>query len=100
MRETQGAFRRQLWRQGILLALRLQRVFMTGISFVEFFTIDLLFVHACLAVKRWLTFKRILNASANGGRNLDKLNLTLFALRCRDSDDFVELAAEFADDIA
>ena len=62
--------------------------------------IDLLFVHACLAVKRWLTFKRILNASANGGRNLDKLNLTLFALRCRDSDDFVELAAEFADDIA
>ena len=42
MRETQGAFRRQLWRQGILLALRLQRVFMTGISFVEFFTIDLL----------------------------------------------------------
>ena len=100
MHETQGAFRRQLWRQGILLALRLQRVFMTGISFVEFFTIDLLFAHACLAVKRWLTFKRILNASANGGRNLDKLNLTLFALRCRDSDDFVELAAEFAHDIA
>ena len=54
MREPQGAFRRELWRQAMLLALRLQRVFWTGISFVEFFTIDLLFAHACLAVERWL----------------------------------------------
>ena len=65
MRETQGAFRRELWRQGMLLALRLQRVFMTGISFVEFFTIDLLFVHACLAVKRWLDQKHQVNAGHN-----------------------------------
>ena len=65
MRETQGAFRRELWRQGILLALRLQRVFWTGISFVEFFTIDLLFAHACLAVKRWLDQKHQVNAGHN-----------------------------------
>ena len=65
MREPQGAFRRELWRQGMLLALRLQRVFWTGISFVEFFTIDLLFAHACLAVKRWLDQKHQVNAGHN-----------------------------------
>lgn len=65
MREPQGAFRRELWRQGMLLALRLQRVFWTGISFVEFFTIDLLFAHACLAVERWLDKKHQVNAGHN-----------------------------------
>jgi hypothetical protein len=38
---------------------------MTGISFVEFFTIDLLFAHACLAVERWLDKKHQVNAGHN-----------------------------------